>query len=229
MCIQQRASGISGIDGGVRLNQIFHRRLRTSVADSNRAVEAADYALSKRTAEIHAHGISNRTGILPDGDIIRISQFYCLQIIRFDFDNGQVQCFVAPEHRARHFPAIVQIDVDRTYGSVIYHVGIGEDIPVFIYDKARSYAAYDLRSAVPSKDIRHLAFHLRADAYDRGHYFFVNCLPYIHGIAGIDCHIPIAIDYRGHKLWKIAGCQIDRGDSAAKSRACRQDNNQYNC
>ena len=138
--VDQRAAGISGIDGGVGLNEAL--KLVADVgaifgaddSGGDGGVQAEGAAEGEDpVAHLHAVGIAE----LGDGKIV----------VGVDFDDREVGVLVDADDAGAVFGGIA-VERDLNFGGLVNHVIVGEDETFFVHDHAGAKAAFGVGAVV---------------------------------------------------------------------------------
>src|SRR5262249_1827850 len=131
--IYQGAAGISRIDRGVGLNEVF------IVFDSETAA-AGSADNTHRHSSAKTEGISDGECDITHFDLGGIRERQYRQMVGWDFHDGNVGAWIGSYNFAFHFPVIGEHDfnIRSTFDDVI----VGQDISGGIHDDARSEAVF---------------------------------------------------------------------------------------
>ena len=135
--IEQRPSGVTGVDGGIGLDQI-----QTLIGDAELggiAVGAADDP--QGDGVIQAKGVTHRDGPVPHFHRIGITQRRHGQRLRGGHaHHGQISHGIGANHRTLHGAAIHQPHRDPR--GPLHHVSVGEDQAISLKDHPCALTAF---------------------------------------------------------------------------------------
>ena len=137
--IDQRATGVTAVNGGVGLNEVFER-------------SDAQMTAAGGTDNAHGHGLAHAQRIadgqhhIADGDLIRTVQLDFRQILQGDLQQRQVGLRIRADHPGGSIPAVAQRHQDLV--GVPDHVITGEDIAVVGDDHTGTQAG---QGALPAR------------------------------------------------------------------------------
>ena len=153
--VEERASRITGVDGGVGLNGVFddHAVGLLHLADGT------DDAAGEGSGE--PEGIADGVDLLADLQIGGIAEGHGLQTGGLDLKDSQVMCLVGADDGGFVFLAVVKGDPDFT--RVGDDVVVGKDVSFFVDDETGALAFLRIEAV---KEIEGLNF--RSDIDDGG-------------------------------------------------------------
>ena len=126
--VDQGAARVSGVDGGVRLDEVLVV-LDPEVAASGRTDNAHRYCLSD------AERITDRQDDIADFDVVRVTQRQHWEITCRDLENGDVRLRIRPDQIRFEAPFIREVNID--FVSTFDDVVIRNDITLLTDDDAR--------------------------------------------------------------------------------------------
>ena len=125
--VKQRPAGISGIDGGVGLNEVLivgnthvASTLGAHDTDGNRGIE------SER--------IANRDNPFSDAHGRRVTHGQRGQVITVNLDDGDLRFFIRPDTFCLEFSPILKLNHDLV--GIAHHMMVGQDISILADDEA---------------------------------------------------------------------------------------------
>jgi hypothetical protein len=130
--VEQRASGVAGVDGGVGLDGFVDDQ----AVGLLHLADGTDDAAGEGSGE--AEGIADGVDLLADLQIGGVAERHRLQIGSFDLDDGQIVRLVGADDGGLVFLAVVQRDFDLA--GVSDDVIVGEDVSFFIDDETGALA-----------------------------------------------------------------------------------------
>src|SRR6185369_5816094 len=92
-CVDECATGISAVDGGVGLQEVFKTAIAETGLTSLRADDSRGHGLSDTKR------VSHRQDRIADANLIRIAELECRQVFRVDLQH----CEVAGRVRTNQF------------------------------------------------------------------------------------------------------------------------------
>ncbi len=132
MPVEQRASGVAGVDGRVGLDGFFDDQ----AVGFLHLADGTDDAARQRSGE--AEGIADGIDFLADLQIGRVAEGHRLQVGGFDLDYGQVVRLVGADDGGLICLAVVECDLDLArFGDDVI---VGEDVSFFVDDEAGALA-----------------------------------------------------------------------------------------
>ena len=136
MAVQQRATGVSGVDGGVGLNHFWNGEI-TGTATNGAAYGANDAA---GHGEGLSEGCADGHGQLPHEYIVAVAQVNGYQTsLRVDqLQDGQVRIFVAAQDLGQHLCPVRKYH--RNHLSPVHDVLVGDYAAFVVPHKAGPFA-----------------------------------------------------------------------------------------
>ena len=139
--VDERASGISGIDSGVGLNEALEL-----MSAKCRAIFGADD--SGRDRGIQTEGAAKSQYPVPDLHAVGITKLGDRKFaISVDFDHREIGILVDAHYMRAVFPRIA-VDSHLDFSSLVDHMVICEDETFVVHDDARSEAALGIRPVI---------------------------------------------------------------------------------
>src|ERR1700677_1174451 len=141
--VDQRATGVAGVDGSVCLNKVA--RLAGVIGVRILAIDRAHDAASHREPEL-PEGIANRQHRLSGDQLGRVAPTDGGQILGIDFNHGQICKLVSANYPGRKGSTIVQ-GYTHVHGAVD-DVVVGHDVAIRRNDHTAANAVFDLALAL---------------------------------------------------------------------------------
>ncbi len=128
--IQQRATGVAGIDRRIGLQSVFDGRALRFLHRANGADD------SRRHGAVQPEGISDSVDILAHLQVTRFGKHSWGEVLGVDLQQGKIMCLVLQNDLRLIVVLIAEryLDVLRIFD----HMVVGEDAAVFAEDEARA-------------------------------------------------------------------------------------------
>ena len=119
-CIDQRATGITTVDGGIRLDEAFYG------IGTHRTCFRTDDTCRHRGSQVE--GITHGQDPLSQLQVIGIADRQRREILALDFNQGQIGLLVRTDNAPLELAVVVQLH--QQFVRLAHHVVVGHDITV---------------------------------------------------------------------------------------------------